>query len=153
MGEFGSYLLQIVTAAILCSMIITITGKSNFSKSVQFLTGLVMVLIIIKPLANEQFDIDILDALSVSTDASAIIERSKEVADSALTAVITDSVTAYIQDKATAFGAEISVDIDVKDGLPDSVTIIGEISPYARRQLSKWISNELGIPEEEQYWS
>ena len=148
----GSYLLQIVTAAILCSIVITLTGGSNFVKPIQFLTGLLMVIIVIKPIVNAEFDIDILGSKSISTDSYAIVAQGEETAKDALAAVITDSVAAYIQDKAQSLGALVTVQVEVTDSIPTGVMIAGNVPPYARSQLSQWITSELGIPEEEQHW-
>lgn len=148
----GSYLLQTVTAAILCSIVITLTGGSNFVKPIQFFTGLIMVIIVMKPIVNAEFDIDILGSQSILKNSYAIVAQGEETAKDALAAVITDSVAAYIQDKAQRLGTAVTVQVEVTDGIPTGVMIAGNIPPYARSQLSQWIASELGIPEEEQHW-
>ena len=39
-----------------------------------------------------------------------------------------------------------------EDNLPTAVTLSGEASPYARRQIQAIIANDLGISKENQKW-
>jgi hypothetical protein len=58
-------------------------------------------------------------------------------------------------DKATALGAEISVQVHLSgDALPapNGVTVEGAISPYGKTKLSGILEKDLGIPMEAQTW-
>jgi len=51
---------------------------------------------------------------------------------------------------------QLKLDVEVELGdcepVPASVRITGPASPYARTQLQKRITDELGIPKERQQW-
>ena len=56
-------------------------------------------------------------------------------------------------DKAADLHANLRVEVAVgEDNLPVAVTISGEASPYARRQIQAMIANDLGISKENQKW-
>lgn len=76
----------------------------------------------------------------------------KRFADEEIEKIIIEQTQAYILDKADDFGAGLEVEVFVKDLIPCSVSISGPISPLAKSQLSRYISENLGIPSEEQNW-
>ena len=69
--------------------------------------------------------------------------------------IIKEKTEAYILEKAESLGLDISVEINFGEAdsmVPTEVRISGPVSPYAKDQLSKTISTDLGIPEERQIW-
>ena len=67
--------------------------------------------------------------------------------------IIKEETEAYILDKAADLHANLRVEVAVgEDNLPAAVTISGEASPYARRQIQAMIANDLGISKENQKW-
>ena len=78
-----------------------------------------------------------------------------EMSTGAMIAIIKEETEAYILDKAASLGVTLSVEVMVEDGnVPrlSGVQLSGQVSPYARQQLSTWISNDLGISKENQKW-
>ena len=67
--------------------------------------------------------------------------------------IIKSRVQAYILDKADSFGTSLEVEVILdQDHIPVSVELQGNISPYARAQLTEIIEEDLGIPKEHQLW-
>lgn len=67
--------------------------------------------------------------------------------------IIKEETEAYILDKAADLHANLHVEVTVgEDSLPMAVTLSGEASPYARRQIQAIIANDLGISKENQKW-
>ena len=81
-------------------------------------------------------------------------ETEIEVRNRALLAqIISEQTEAYILDKAADLHANLHVEVTVgEDNLPTAVTLSGEASPYARRQIQAIIANDLGISKENQKW-
>ena len=58
-------------------------------------------------------------------------------------------------DKAAALGIRVSVEVILADGdlpVPEQVLIKGAVSPYAKQKLTRMLSEDLGIAEEDQTW-
>ena len=66
--------------------------------------------------------------------------------------IIKQKTETYILDKANALGAEITVQVVLEDYIPAGVTIMGDVSPFVKSNLSASITQELNIPPEEQIW-
>lgn len=153
MGSIADYLLRIVSIAILCGVFLSLTEKGPFAKPIRLLSGLILTVALVKPvLGISQNDLEF-SSLSFKEDAVAAVSYGQNTADQILDSVITERLVTYIEDKAEALGADITVTVSIRDHEPDSVSFIGRISPYTKSQLSRWITTELGIPEEAQYWN
>lgn len=150
------YILSIVAAAIICAVARSlINEKSAMGQIVKLLTGILMTVTIIAPLANITFDnvTNYLDGLSA--DADAYVVNGKAVAQDEISGIIKSQVEAYILDKASSMGLKIAVEVEldeVNDQIPCGVTVTGAVSPYAKEVLSEYISDILGIPKENQRW-
>jgi hypothetical protein len=62
---------------------------------------------------------------------------------------------AYILNKASELGADITVELELgRDSpyLPKKVTIFGTSTPYAKQQMVEFMESELGIAKEDQRW-
>ena len=68
--------------------------------------------------------------------------------------IIKARIQAYILDKADSFGTQLDVEVILdQDNIPTSVELRGNISPYAKAQLTGIITENLGIPKEYQLWT
>ena len=68
--------------------------------------------------------------------------------------IIKAETEAYILDKASQLNVELSVEVTIdEENIPTAVTLSGEVSPYARRQLQEIIESDLGIAKENQRWT
>ena len=71
---------------------------------------------------------------------------------------IEQEYAAYILQRASTLGAELSrAEVTVRwdyEGLwvPESSHVTGNVDPETRRELSRLLRDEVGIPAERQYW-
>ena len=120
---------------------------------VRLVSGLLLALAILRPLAGSGWDG--LEAaagnFSLQSEAQAEIYRKNQ--QEALSAIIEEKTEAYILDKANRLGLECTVQVTVAAGesgipLPVSVTVRGAYSPA----LAECMEEEVGIPAQKQFW-
>ena len=88
-------------------------------------------------------------------DAEDIVSEGEDMAVSATASIIKEQVTAYILDKASSLGLNLEVEVTMTGSsppVPSAVALKGTASPYAKQRLQQIITDELGIPEENQSW-
>lgn len=153
MEQIGRYLLQIVAAAILCGIIGNLCNSSAFDSLIRLILGAVMLLAVTKPIRNHQFfDIDF-DFDAITAHGEQIIAQGENSAKNAMSQIISEKVNTYVENKASCWGADVQVQTAIKNGIPDTITISGEVSPYVRTQLASWIEAEIGIKGEALDWN
>ena len=92
-------------------------------------------------------------SLRCMDDAEDAAAMGENLARDSMADIIKEETEAYILDKAADLHANLRVEVTVgEDNLPAAVTISGEASPYARRQIQAMIANDLGISKENQKW-
>lgn len=156
MVSIRQYLLSIIAAAIICGVAVSLMNKKDTQASIlKLLTGIFMAITIIAPLTKFDFT-NLQDfALGFSEDAQNAVTVGEEFADNQMRENITQQVEAYIQDKAMDLGADLKIDVELSHQnppVPLAVTICGAVSPYTKSVLSRYIENNLAIPEENQAW-
>lgn len=157
MFAFKQYIVTVTTAAIIgCIAISICEKKTSTSAVIKLIVGIFMTLTVLKPIVEIEIA-DISDYLSnVHSSASDSVQTGCAWADSETVAIIKEQLEAYIQDKASAVGAHIDVDVDVcgqAPYIPSSVTLSGNASPYAKTQLSIIIEKDIGVSKENQIWT
>ena len=157
MDSVTKYLLSVAAAAIISGILSSLIGKSSAVGSlIKLLCGLFLAVTVIAPLAQIRLDdfTNYLDGLSL--EANAYTGEGKDIAAKETTAIIKSNLEAYILDKAESLGLDITVSVTLNNEypyLPQSVTVTGNTSPYARQCLSTYIENDLAIPEDRQTWN
>lgn len=157
METIRQYLLSLTAAAVLCGIITTLVpGKGASQKLVKLLSGLLLTLAALQPVARLDLNKFLTNwdfALSQGEYAAA---DGEIIARDAMAKLIKDNCEAYILDKATEFGLRITAQVSLNGEeipKPVSVVIVGSASPYAKSQLQRIISDDLGIPKEAQTWT
>lgn len=155
MDGIRGYFLCVVAAAIICAVAGSLSIKGTSKAVVKLISGIFLTFTVIRPLA--QLDLDDASAFlpSYSREAEAASAEGEFFANEALADIIKAESEAYILDKAAALNAALSVEVTVSDAempLPVSARLHGNVSPYVRQRLQSVISQDLGIPEEEQLW-
>ncbi len=157
MNGIGEYLISVCCAAILCAIVTGILGKKGaVGGAVKLITGIVMILTLFSPLVDIQLDkLDsVLDGISL--DGEALAAEGENSSRTAMAAIIKQQTEAYILDKAGDLGADVSVEVTLSEDsvpVPEAVHISGNLSPYAKKQLTDMLTQELGIAGEGQSWS
>ena len=156
MDAIRNYLLQILSAAIICSVITHwIPIKGSCGQIIKMLAGIFMTVTMLSPLIH----INIQDADGYfgyfHDDAQAAVSNGLLLAKESTAAIIKEQTEAYILDKAAFWDMEISVEVTLNESdppVPIAVDIHGNVSPYAKRQLTQWLEQEIGIEEGNQRW-
>lgn len=156
MDGIREYLLQIISAALICGILLRIMGKKGMlTETVKLLAGVYMTITVLSPWVNIPTGSleDITGDLSL--DAEALAQEGKNSAQEAISAIIKERSETYILDKASSLGVSLTVEVRLTvDALPypAGVTLSGPISPYAKSILADYISDNLGISMEDQKW-
>lgn len=157
MEGLKGYLLSITVAAIICSIIKSVLpGKSKYSGILKLLTGLFLTVTVLSPLVKFEFGeiSGYIDHLSM--DGKAAAQAGEWMAREEAAQLIKKQLETYILDKANSLKLDMKVEIvlnEAGDLRPSQVRLKGAVSPYAKEVLSRYIANDLGIPEEQQKWS
>ena len=157
MVQLKQYLLSVVAAAILCSIIMRLVGKKGaLSAIVKLLTGLFLAVTVISPWAKLQIMDFSTYANGLSAQAQDAVEHGQAMAYLETSSIIKSRTEAYILDKAASLGLHLEVEVTVSGSeppQPSAVTLRGAVSPYAKQQLQQIIAKDLGIPEGSQTWT
>lgn len=156
MDAFRNYLLGIIGAAMICAVTQHfLTEKNGQSQLIKMICGLVMALSLFSPLIDLDhlgFGLPLYD---MKAQAQSAVSNGQQISYDALSRVISDRVEAYILDEARTMGADVSVAVKLSSEsipAPLSVTIQGNLSPFAKNKLQSIIETELGISKENQEW-
>lgn len=157
MDEIGKYILSIGIAALITGILTGFTdSKSATGVLLRMVSGLFLCIIAVRPLVdlNLSYLTGFVDTFEESAQTATAVGTS--MADDALRQIIKTETEAYILDKATLYGLQLEVQVTLTDDampVPESVRLTGSASPYAKSRLQTQISNDLGIPKEQQLWT
>ena len=152
MSEIGKYLLKIVAVAMICSIACAIGAKGRFSASIRMLSGLIIIISIVRPVLPLQLKDFSFDLESITQNGNDIIEQGSAAAESFASQIISEKINAYIETKAQALGADVRVDTILSGGMPAEIMLSGQALPYIRSQLLTWIESEIGVERKAVHW-
>lgn len=152
-GAVREWLTSVVAVALLLTAVQAMVPEGNLRKISSFTGGLVLLAALLQPVLKAD-----LSRIQLDFDGcgSAVRERTEELSragERELAEVIAAKTEAYILDKAALLGLSVTVRVETEPGagglpLPAAAEITGRRSA----ELSAYIAQELGIPEEEQVW-
>lgn len=156
MEEIRQYILSVLSAAVITSLIVRFIGKQEaVAGIVRMISSVFLVITVISPVIKLQIK-DVSQYVSaLEEDGKDIIYEAKSQAESETQSIISDKVETYIEDKAASYGAVITATVGITepDSLkPDTIAIEGEVSPYIKKILQEAITDDLGIREDRQIW-
>lgn len=151
------YLLGITAAAILCAIVRNLVGsKGTAGAMTKFLTGLFLAITLITPWKDWQ-DISFGDALVLPfSKGEAVAEEGVQMSRTALAEQVAQQTSKYISERAAYLELSVAVTVSVTEEdipRPCAVFVQGDASPYAKRMLSQYITQDLGISEEKLIWT
>lgn len=155
MDAIRQYILSVICMAIVCGIVQMLFPSGTVASVVKILSGLIVTIAVLSPLLQEkvlQWD---LTFESIVSDGEAAVAEGQTAAEDALAQLIKEETQTYILNKASALGADITVEVQLRSEYPNepaSVTVRGAVSPYVKQQLANCLSQELGIAEEDQIW-
>ena len=157
MDGVRKYIITVLTAAIICAIVIKISGKNQLSTNViRLVTAVFLLITVIAPFLNfTLFDFKSDFALT-KIEGTHIAEQAAYEAVQETASIIKERTKAYIEKKAESYGADINATIIISEPTslaPDGIRVEGNVSPYTKTILSAIIRDDLGIPEEKQIWN
>ena len=157
MEGIREYLISVTAATLFCGILRSLAGEKGSSAGLlRLICGIFLALTVIKPLKELDLkDISILPT-NLLTEAQSVSAEGIDDTREATSRLIKERCEAYILDKARELNANIYVDIGLSregEPIPVSSAITGNLSPYAKNQLSRILKTDLGIPEEDQRWN
>lgn len=154
MSQIGVYVLSISAGALLAAIVREMAGSGPMGRVIKYLAGLFTALTVLSLLV----DVQLPDAKQwiedFQYDGRAAAASGEEMAQDMAQEIIKNRLEAYILDKAAACGAYPVVTVRLnEEGIPESVTLQGDISRDAKLKLMRILETELGLREEDQFWS
>lgn len=152
MEWFRTWLISVMTAAMVLSVLHALLPKGSIRTIAQFTGGLILILVILRPLLS----LDVNDwQIEYQTYASQIDEQITEYEKAhqeELCAIIEQETAAYISDKGSSLGIAChpAVTVQERNGIPYPAEVTLDIE--WNEALSRYITEDLDIPAQNQYW-
>ena len=157
MDGIREYLVGVAAAAILCGIANSLIGtKGTVGVTIKLLSGLLMLMVVIRPWTSVSLDGFFNWAEDISAEGADVVASGEMLAEEAYKDSIIQQTEAYILEEARALGCELTVEVVLSDGeipVPSQVRLTGSVSPYAKGKLSTMLTDTLGIRREEQIWT
>jgi stage III sporulation protein AF len=145
------WLLGIVAAALAVALAQSLTPEGTVKKVGRLVGGLILLLAVVKPLA--QLDVDALAVTAAAYSDSA--SEAAQAGEETLKTLIAQKVGAYIVDKGDALGLSCTAQVTVAQDeagwpIPWAVTVTGTWTEEQRAALSRTVEEDLDIPAQRQ---
>lgn len=154
MQGLREYFTAVLAVCMLAVIVNSLAKKGNIQKIVRLVLGILIVLVVLKPLGA----ID-LDALSMGflelTGQQLDLQEPEEAYKTALHKQIKESTEQYIEDRANVLGAYVQAKVTLSDDeypVPIAVQIVGSLNTEQAKALHAYVTDSLGIAEENQEW-
>lgn len=152
MTFFSSWLFGIVAASIALSLVYAMVPKGAILSAAKCAGSLILILVMLRPLLSfqaEEF------TASYEKWEGELFAQTEDLAEENLRemeSLIEGEVCAYISEKGLQLGLAVLPEVycEARDGVPFPVEVHLDI-PY-HGALSRYISEELDIDPERQYW-
>lgn len=154
MYQLGKYIVSLIVTALLSGILIALFPDGTTPKILRMVCGIMLCLCVLNPLTQftvPQYDDIFSDYLEEGTQAA---EQGAKIAQYERDELIKYGLETYVLEKASVLGADITANVQLDmDGNPIHITVNGTASNTIQKELKQMISNDLGIPEEDQQWS
>lgn len=156
MEALGQYAVSVVSAAMICGIVTGLLQDGAIKLTIKLLCGIFMTVTVLDPMLR--LDISGWKELALSNQslAQASVDAGTALAQEELAAIIKEQTQAYILDKATSLGLDITAQVVLSDEplpVPKAVYLCGAASPYTKQVLSDYLCQDLGITKENQIWT
>lgn len=154
MDSWKQYIFSIVVCVFSCKIVSQIIFDPKRKALMHLVCGTVLAIFILRPLSNINLEDLLYFPLLDEGTAEHCITKGEKIAAEAQAEYIKASCEAYILDKAKRLGAEITAQVLLDENLiPQSADIEGSLDPDIQIQLQNILSDDLGIPKENQIWT
>ena len=156
MDFLRQYILSLLAAAVICSILVAWLGTNRTQGAImKLLAGVFMTVTLLSPLLQFRLTDLTSEFSDITADAQNAVQAGQSNYSDDFVRSIKQQTEAYILDKAAFWELNLEVEVTLSETdppVPDYVVLIGPVSPYAKGQLTEFISKELGISKENQVW-
>ncbi len=154
MDSWKQYAFSLIVCAFLCGIVTQIVSDTRHKKLIRLSCGVVIGISIVSPLSQ----LDLKSLLCIpdwnSYAVESYIAEGQKTASEARGRYIKSACEAYILDKAMTLEADVTAQVFLNEELiPVFVEMEGESDPDVKMELERILSEELGIPKENQKWT
>ena len=151
MEHVRQWLSSIVVVSLLLSVVQSLVPKGSLRRVASFLSGLVLLAVLLEPLPK--LDLEGLELRGLQEETEKVRRQLEAEQETALKAGIAEQTEAYISDKAASMGLAGACRVETRtgeDGIPLPWSV--ELEMPRSAELAAWIEEELDIPSERQVW-
>lgn len=153
MESLEQYVLRLIIGALVCGILMGMVQKGTGEKLLRFLSGIFLTVTLLAPLTMDGTHLQLhhfRDLLDQGNDQAA---AGREMARQELRQRISAELEAYILDKAGQWDTELAVTVILsEDCLPVGAQITGNLPESQKEMLTRILTEDLGIPKENQLW-
>lgn len=152
MSLLRTWIFSIFAAAIVLSVLNGITPKGAVRNLERCMGALAMMAVFLNPLTGARWDNFRWTTEDMTSQINEMIVQYEETNAEELKSIIAETTAAYILDKAKSLGQEGEVTVITKerDGVPYPEEV--ELTIPYDAELSRYITTELGMDAEHQFW-
>ena len=152
MEWFRSWLLSVMSAALILALIYALVPKGTIRTIAQFTGGLILVLVTLQPLLQLDPGSWKLQYREYETQIDEQIDTYRKDYQEELRTIIEEETAAYISGKGLELGIQCRPVVTTK--LRDDIPYPAEVTLDTdwNEALSRYITQELDIPAENQHW-
>lgn len=153
-----TYLLAVASVALLCSFVQALVPEGSARRMASLAAGLLAAVVILRPImALRTGDFAAAISRGMMTEEMARTQIETDNRDT-IAAIIKEKCEAYIWDKAEREGISVrSIEVAISgDGTyptPNGASVVGKFTKTQRERVTRWIEENLAIPEERQSWT
>ena len=155
MDEIRQYVLRLTCGALICALVQILRGPDGQGcRMHQVISSLFLVFLAISPLKNIDFRDWKLPEPQYQLQGEHYAAQGTTQVQTVYSELISEQYVSYILSRAAelSLSPEVSVSLDQESGVPISVTISGEVTPYEKSKLSEDIHQDLGIERSSIHW-
>lgn len=152
------WIIGLCAASIIVSAAVTLTPDGNMKKTVRFIGGLILFIVIIQPVISFDMDAMAFNTMQYRADYEGYEDKLIFVNSAHTKLIIEDRTRTYILQKAELLGLDCEVEVRARtegDGYPYPYSLTGSYLGGEKElgELKRYIESELAIPAERQEWS
>lgn len=147
-----TWLFGLISAAMILSCLYAMLPKNTVRGIAKVTGGLIMLLVLMRPVLGMDWEDLTLQYRDYQQEIDRQIEIYEEENQQQMNAIIEEELSAYVWEKAAQLGLDCTaaVKTQLRDGVPYPVSVT--LSIKYNEDLSRLITEELGIAPEQQFW-
>lgn len=153
MRQLGQYVVSLTAAALISGMLLAMVPEGTTQKLLRLVCGIFLTITALSALPGlKQPDLTAY-LENYQQEGEALAAMGEENGRRDQLECIKQAMESYILDQAAALGADVHPDITMaEEGTVRRVVLAGRYRQDQRRTLAAILTNDLGIPEENQQW-